>query len=1097
MNHMLGTGAGAAGRAWWWDVLEAAKTGAVAAATHGLPVVRVTDAVSRGPRDTMRSSTPAHGRHASGEMGSSGVGRLWHLFRRPERFSAAHVRELDALLRAACRAPAEGSGGETAATGAIVHKEEVVEAMRELAEVLVWGDQHGASFFEDFLEAQMLQTLMGFLELGDRDITVQLVQTLGILIENLSDTRFLYYLLSNNYINHLIENGLGASSATSATSPSPSNETSATSTTSNSQNDATSSAATGTKTSEENNKEEREREQQQTVSDRIRDSDLVACYVSFLKTLSLRLDARTINFFFNEQARTFPLYTEALRLFNHRDSMVRTSVRVLTLNVFRVDVPSVRAFVVHDTAPAYFRDLCSLLARQFTRFGTLARTADPTRQHALAALLAELSDNLSYMQDVFDLGITDLSALLCQHLLHAALVPVLLGALVPGAHTIPPASHIPPRAALFLLAHVYHTLRFAPLLNALTELLFYAHPTVPLPRLCPRVFGGCEGAAAALRWRVLRAAAGRDPVALGVFMLVCALVGNGCIDRRLLLECGFVSDTVERTVEHTTKLLSSLVPEEGGGSEGKSEPSKEGVTEGTGANATLSCEETQEWQKNLGPYLFNPMVPLEEQPLADKPVVNLFEGAKCDFGSSSSSPSTSPESASTSPEESAVPESLPEEQKGGETEPAASATETASAKEEEKEENGTTTTTETTTETTTLEENDEDDDNWGINIEGLESQTTDKPYLGLFVDNVMATLANGDNYRVVTVEMGVLLLEALSRFRVYEGTAAFVMDAARRRAFEAACAQSVAVVVRDLGGPLAAVFLELFEDAASMAKRPATFDALLADGRHAWPLTASPESRLRLAQRLPFGEAEATQKAVLVFLTLRRHRLALSGSPRDTLLPLRALPLPRGLAPGAAFRLARGTPGAAFRTPAVPARPQGRTLPRYFAIADGALVVLDVPAREREAAVRRHALPAEGVVEAAVPIETVDVEATRDSILATSHACRWRALMLFDSRTALLEAHHLLDAGRRRARQYKMAQIYAGLGIPDATVSLPPRPCDFPDDESVGNEDESNTRASSSSFLHRFSLRRSSHEHSRPSSSESPARHSSTLPNVK
>ncbi len=51
--------------------------------------------------------------------------------------------------------------------------------------------------------------------------------------------------------------------------------------------------------------------------------ELLAHYVSFLKTLSLKLNRNTIQFFFNEGAGYFPLYTEALKLFDNAEDMVR------------------------------------------------------------------------------------------------------------------------------------------------------------------------------------------------------------------------------------------------------------------------------------------------------------------------------------------------------------------------------------------------------------------------------------------------------------------------------------------------------------------------------------------------------------------------------------------------------------------------------------------------------------------------------------------------------------------------------------------------------------------------------------------------------
>lgn len=49
-------------------------------------------------------------------------------------------------------------------------------------------------------------------------------------------------------------------------------------------------------------------------------------YVLFLKTLSLKLNPHTIHFFYNEHTHDFPLYTEAIKFFNHPESMVRIVV---------------------------------------------------------------------------------------------------------------------------------------------------------------------------------------------------------------------------------------------------------------------------------------------------------------------------------------------------------------------------------------------------------------------------------------------------------------------------------------------------------------------------------------------------------------------------------------------------------------------------------------------------------------------------------------------------------------------------------------------------------------------------------------------------
>lgn len=121
-------------------------------------------------------------------------------------------------------------------------------------------------------------------------VTVQLLQTLNILFENIRHETSLYYLLSNNHVNSIIMHKFDLS-----------------------------------------------------------DEEVMAYYISFIKTLSFKLNPHTIHFFFNSS--DFPLYTEAIKYFNHPEKMVRIAVRILTLNVFKVDEKSMLKFITGQTVP--------------------------------------------------------------------------------------------------------------------------------------------------------------------------------------------------------------------------------------------------------------------------------------------------------------------------------------------------------------------------------------------------------------------------------------------------------------------------------------------------------------------------------------------------------------------------------------------------------------------------------------------------------------------------------------------------------------------------------------------------------------------------
>lgn len=64
--------------------------------------------------------------------------------------------------------------------------------------------------------------------------------------------------------------------------------------------------------------------------------ELVDYFVNFLKMLSLRLDKTSMQFFYNRRFKDFPLYGVATNLYNHREPMVRTAARTITLSVYNL-----------------------------------------------------------------------------------------------------------------------------------------------------------------------------------------------------------------------------------------------------------------------------------------------------------------------------------------------------------------------------------------------------------------------------------------------------------------------------------------------------------------------------------------------------------------------------------------------------------------------------------------------------------------------------------------------------------------------------------------------------------------------------------------
>ncbi|PSN39601.1 Protein CLEC16A [Blattella germanica] len=252
----------------------------------------------------------------------------------------------------------------------------LVETLRSIAEILIWGDQNDSSVFDFFLEKNMLSFFLKIMKQKCGSyVCVQLLQTLNILFENIRNETSLYYLLSNNHVNSIIVHKFDFS-----------------------------------------------------------DEEVMAYYISFLKTLSLKLNAHTIHFFYNE----------------HPESMVRIAVRTLTLNVYRVEDKSMLKFIRDKTAAPYFSNLVWFIGNHILEL-------DACVQHL---------DHLHYLNDILCLDIGGLNQVLTEHLLNKLLIPLYVYSLTKRrrhSQLEDAKPHVSSVVSLFLLSQVFLIITHVPL----------------------------------------------------------------------------------------------------------------------------------------------------------------------------------------------------------------------------------------------------------------------------------------------------------------------------------------------------------------------------------------------------------------------------------------------------------------------------------------------------------------------------------------------------------------------------------------------------------------------------------------------------------
>ncbi|KAJ2547170.1 Protein CL16A [Coemansia sp. RSA 1933] len=192
-------------------------------------------------------------------------------------------------------------------------------------------------------------------------VVTQTLQTFSIILDGVTDHKYMYLLFSNNFVNDLI-------------------------------------AA--------------------PIVSELDSEEVLAYYVAFLKALSLRLTPDTIHFFFNKtgsRVDDFPLYTTAIALFDHADSMVRVAVRAITLNVLRIGDHDAVEFVLNGPGCAHFWEqvVCALRESCDDAFRILVdmpANAGGGDWAAIDLVLEKHMGLLAYLNDIYGLAIERISA---------------------------------------------------------------------------------------------------------------------------------------------------------------------------------------------------------------------------------------------------------------------------------------------------------------------------------------------------------------------------------------------------------------------------------------------------------------------------------------------------------------------------------------------------------------------------------------------------------------------------------------------------------------------------------------------------------------
>jgi len=225
---------------------------------------------------------------------------------------------------------------------------EAVEAIRALAQIVVWGDQNNPSLWDVFMNGQVMFHLSEIVKhTTSPAVRRQCLQSISIMVQSFRNDTSLYNLFSRNHINEIL-----------------------------------------------------------TFKADPDDLELIGHLISLIRGITNRLNDDLLQFFFDEDAQSFPLYEKATELFDHKEPMFRIAIRNATLSIFNLEDERVLEYATKDlnSEAHYFNRLFScmrsiedLAERAFSRCAQ-ADLPDATL-HSIGNQMCELESILDYVNE--------------------------------------------------------------------------------------------------------------------------------------------------------------------------------------------------------------------------------------------------------------------------------------------------------------------------------------------------------------------------------------------------------------------------------------------------------------------------------------------------------------------------------------------------------------------------------------------------------------------------------------------------------------------------------------------------------------------------
>ena len=212
--------------------------------------------------------------------------------------------------------------------------------------------------------------------------------------------------------------------------------------------------------------------------DPLNNDEFLTYQVNFIKSLTLKINIDSLNYFFNSDINLFPILNKSFSLYNHSDPLIRNVVKNIFLSIIKIEDNNLRGFLTAFPINLYFTNIIFEFKNTIIKLSLIDFNQNELNKNykTMKKYHDFIYDSCLYLSDLLLLNIENINYIIINCLLNEIILP-----LINSIAFYQNQDSINIYHALFTLSLILYTTKNEFIYNIITFLLF--REKIPKPLL--------------------------------------------------------------------------------------------------------------------------------------------------------------------------------------------------------------------------------------------------------------------------------------------------------------------------------------------------------------------------------------------------------------------------------------------------------------------------------------------------------------------------------------------------------------------------------------------------------------------------------------